>query len=561
MSTATGETDELQETPDLHGAYPRLDASQTAELERVGTRRTVQPGEVLYRQGDMNCDLFVVLEGLVAVLDEQRPDPPLAVHGPGRIVGELGMLTGTAVLLTAVVQRPGAVLAVPHTGLKEVVNEDPTLGDLILRALFVRRSLQMGLGAGLRVLGSRYSPDTRRLREFLARNRVAYRWIDLETDGEAESLLRQLGIRPEETPVVIWRGQTVLRNPSTAQLARVLGLRRVKRAVRVRDLVVVGAGPAGLAAAVYGASEGLETFVVDGTATGGQSATASRIENYLGFPAGISGAELADRAVIQARKFGADITLPMTAMSLDRDDGLHLVTVDGEESVRCRVVLIATGVRYRKLDVPGIEAVESASVYYAATEMEAVMCRDDPIVVVGGGNSAGQAAVFLSDHASKVHLVTRNADLEQEMSRYLADRIARLRNVDVHPVSEVAEVTGEKELEAVVVQNSVTDQQEVLPARALFVFIGNQPHVQWLGDCVALDEGGFVRTGLDASAARDGQEDEFPPLMLETTRPGVFAAGDVRSGSVKRVAAAVGEGALAVRLIHQYLARTGGSRA
>jgi thioredoxin reductase (NADPH) len=557
---AASETGELQETPDEYGAYPRLNGSQIAELEQVGTRRATQPGEVLYRQGDLNCDLFVVLEGLVAVVDEQLPDPPVAVHGPGRIVGELGMLTGTAVLLTAVVQRPGVVLAIPLIGLKEIVNDDPALGDLILRALLIRRSLQIGLGAGLRVLGSRYSPDARRLREFLARNRLAYRWIDLETDAEAESMLRQLGIRPEETPVVIWRGQTVLRNPSPAQLARVLGLRGMKSAVRVRDLVVVGAGPAGLAAAVYGASEGLETFVVECTATGGQSVTASRIENYLGFPAGISGAELADRAVIQARKFGADLTLPTTAISLDREDGFHLVTVDGEESFRGRVVLIATGVRYRKLDVPGIEAVESASVYYAATEMEAVMCRNDPVVVVGGGNSAGQAAVFLSDHASRVHLVARTAELEQEMSRYLADRIDRLRNVDVHLGSEVAEVIGRKELEAVVVRTSVTHEGEIVPARALFVFIGTQPHVQWLGDCVALDEDGFVRTGPDAAAVRQGPEDESPPLMLETTRPGVFAAGDVRRGSVKRVAAAVGEGALAVRLIHQYLARTGLSR-
>jgi thioredoxin reductase (NADPH) len=537
----------MKETPDLYGAYPRLDEYHLAELQSVGERRTTTAGEVLQRAGDSPGELIVVLDGTVAVVqdvaEEQRV---IAVHGPHRFLGEIGMLTGQPLFLTAVAPEPGEVLAVPLDQLRDLTPRDPRLADLILRAFLVRRSLQLTLGAGFAIIGSRFSADTRRLRDFAARNRLPHHWIDLETDAEAERLLRELGIERHETPVVIWRGE-VLRNPDNARVAAAVGLRRTTPVRSVCDLIVVGAGPAGLAAAVYGASEGLATVVVDAVATGGQAGTSSRIENYLGFPAGISGAELADRAEIQARRFGAELTVPATAVALGERDGHHLVVLEDDARISGRAVLIASGVRYRKLDLPGLDAVTSTSVYYAATELEANLCRQDPVVIVGGGNSAGQAAVFLAQHAAKVVLVVRSNELGQDMSRYLADRIERTERIDVQPHSEVREVYGERALEEVVVEDSKTGERHVEPAKALFVFIGGLPHVRWLGDHILLDDRGFVLTGGQLPGERQ---------FLETSRTGVFAVGDVRSGSVKRVAAAVGDGALAVRMVHQHLGHT-----
>lgn len=563
------------ETADLYGAYPRLNETQLAALESHGTRRAVQPGDVLVRAGDPSCDFMVVLSGKVAVIESadmegteiQGADAGarvIAVHGPGRFLGEIGMLTGQALLLTEVVREAGEILDVPIDGLRDVVSADPTLGDLILRACLIRRSLHLMLGAGLRIVGSRHSPDARRLREFAARNRLPHRWLDLEEDHDADRLVEELGIRPGELPVVIWRGTQVLRNPSNEELARLIGLRQPSaQSHPVCDLVVVGAGPAGLAAAVCGASEGLTTTVLDAVATGGQAGTSSRIENYLGFPAGISGAELTDRAVIQAKKFGAVLTVPARAAELDLDGGHHVLGLASGERLRARSVLIATGAQYRRLDVPGIDRLEPVAVYYAATEIEANQCRRDPVVVVGGGNSAGQATVFLTQYASRVVLVVRNDRLDTDMSRYLADRITGLPGVDVRLHSEVAELKGQQTLEAVVVRDLRSKQQELVPARSLFVFIGSEPGTQWLPEDVARDEHGFVLTGEAAEAAHPRGADDAgasrPFLLLETTRRGVFACGDVRSGSVKRVAAAVGDGSLSVRLIHEHLATIGRS--
>jgi thioredoxin reductase (NADPH) len=542
---------QLRETPDVDGAYPRLTELQINELARYGHRRPTYAGEVLYQSGDVDCELIVVLSGLVAVIDPNKPDEPIGVHGPGRFVGELGLLTGQVALLTAVVREPGEVLTLALDELKEVALKDAALADLMLRALLVRRSVQIGLGAGLRVLGSRFSPDSRRLRDFLARNRLPHRWSDLEEDREAEAMLRHLGVAPDETPVVIWRGEHVLRNPSNAELAELLGLRHGPIEQAVCDLLVVGAGPAGLAATVYGASEGLNTVLLDSVATGGQAGTSSRIENYLGFPAGISGMELADRAVIQARRFGAQITVPAGVVSLASEDVRHIVTLDTGEQLTARAVLVATGVHYRRLDVPGVEQL-AASIYYAATPVEAAMCRNDPVVIVGGGNSAGQAAVFLADHAAQVHLIVRNAELNQDMSRYLADRIARTPQIEVHLRTQVRELVGDRVMESVIVEHLDTGETSTLAARSLFVFIGSEPNVQWLGDSLALDDNGFILSG-QAAVARRSDERSDSRLLLETTRRGVFVAGDVRSGSVKRVAGAVGDGSLAVRLVHERL--------
>jgi len=546
------EVGQSRETPDVDGAYPRLSELQIHELARYGRPRLTHAAEVLYQAGDVDCELIVVLSGLVAVIDPNKPDEPIGVHGPGRFIGELGLLTGQAALLTAVVREPGEVLTLPLDGLKEVALKDAVLADLMLRALLIRRTVHIGLGAGLRILGSRFSPDSRRLRDFLARNRLPHRWIDLEEDRDAEAMLCQLGVAPEETPVVIWRGEQVLRNPSNAELAELLGLRHGSIEQTVCDLLIVGAGPAGLAAAVYGASEGLNTVLLDSVATGGQAGTSSRIENYLGFPAGISGMELADRAVIQASRFGAQITVPAGVVSLASEDGRHLVALDTGEQLAARAVLVAAGVHYRRLDVPGTKQL-AASIYYAATPVEAAMCRNDPVVIVGGGNSAGQAAVFLSDHAEQVHLIVRNTVLDQDMSRYLADRIARTPRIEVHLRTQVRELVGDRLMESVIVEHLDTSETSRLAARSLFVFIGSEPNVQWLGDSLGLDDKGFILTGQAAAAHVSDEQGDARLLLLETTRRGVFAAGDVRSGSVKRVAAAVGEGSLVVRLVHERL--------
>jgi thioredoxin reductase (NADPH) len=547
---ATTPTQSPPETPDRDGAFPRLGEWQIEALSRDGVRRPTEAGEVLFRQGDRDYDFFVVLAGKVAVRDGDGPEARLvAVHGAGRFLGELSLLTGQAAFFTAEVIEPGEVLAVPVERLRERALLDPALGDLILRAYLLRREFLIGLGAGLKIIGSRFSPDARRLREFTARNRLPHRWIDVEEDPEAEALLHRLGVAPDETPIVIWAGQ-VMRNPSSAELARIIGLKLPRAPVTAVDLVVVGAGPAGIAAAVYGASEGLATVVLDAVAVGGQAATTSRIENYLGFPSGISGPELAERGTIQAEKFGAEINVPCPTTGLEQRDGQYVVRYDDAKRVSTRALVIATGARYRKLDVPRLEDFEGAGVYYAATQMEAMMCRGDPVVVVGGGNSAGQATLFMSRQAPMVRLVIRHDDLARDMSRYLVDRIARTPNVEVLACTEVRELVGDSALEALVVADLRTGEQRRIEARALFVFIGADPHTGWLGGQVELDETGFILTGLSAVPR---VEHGLEPSMLETSLPGVFAAGDVRSGSVKRVASAVGEGAMAVQLVHAHL--------
>jgi thioredoxin reductase (NADPH) len=558
----------LPETPDPVGAFPRLTESQLQTLAAHGQRQATQQDQVLYRAGDVDCAFYVVVDGKVAMIEGYGGEEQVVgVHGPGRFLGSIGLLVGGAVFLTAVVTEPGAVLAVPTSALRELVARDAALGDLVLRAYLLRQSMLIGLGGGLRILGSRFSPDTRRLLEFVARNRLPHRWIDLEEDAEAEILLRELQVRADETPVVLWRDRQVLRNPSNAELARLLGLPAQVIPDRVYDLVVVGAGPAGLAAAVYGASEGLDTLVLDSAATGGQAGRSPRIENYLGFPSGLSGAELADRAVIQARKFGARLSVPADAVGLRESDGYHVIALAEGGSVTARAVLIATGVRYRELDVPRLAEFEGVGVYHAATEMEARMCAHDPVVVVGGGNSAGQASLFLAQRAAKVRLVVRGTDLGQSMSRYLVDRVRQTPGVEVLLHTEVREPVGPAgRLEAVLAEDVLTHEWHRLDAKAMFVFIGTQPYTGWLDGQVALDRQGFVRTGADAADAGgagrvrpDGAGRRTGPTVLETSWPGVFAVGDVRSGSIKRVASAVGEGSMAVRLVHEYLAGPAGN--
>jgi thioredoxin reductase (NADPH) len=536
------------ETPDVSGAYPRLPDEQLMTLSRYGDRRSVPEGTVLFCEGDQDCSFFVVLEGKVAVVQETAAEPRLiAVHGPGRFLGDLSLLTGQKVLVTAVAATKTEVVEVRVERLKDLVAVDQALGDLILRAFILRRTLHANIGAGLRIIGSKHDRDARRIRDFVSRNRIPHQWVDLEEDPEAEEQLRSLGITVAETPVVVWKGQRILSNPSNTELADLIGLRAAPSRA-AHDLVVVGAGPGGLAAAVYAASEGLSTVVLDAFATGGQAATSSQIENYLGFPAGITGGELADRAVVQARKFGAVFDIPGEATSLTQADGYHVVGLAEGDDLVAHAVLVATGVRYRRLDVPGTDRLEGSSVYYAATEAEARLCRQDPVTVVGGGNSAGQAACFLARQSPVVNLVIRHDDLGRDMSRYLADRVEQSPRIKVWRNSEVCELIGDDELEEVLVHDLDTDERHRVATTALFVLIGAAPHTGWLLGEIALDARGFVLTG----PAADGRESLF-----ETRRPGVFAVGDVRSGSVKRVASAVGEGAVVVRQIHEYLSATG----
>ncbi len=543
----------LVETPDRNGGYPCLDDAQIEALSAEGHRQQTQAGEVLIREGEEHYDFFVVLAGKVADIEGFGGDERvIGVHGPRRFLGELSLITGQAAFCTAQVREPGEVLRVPVDRLKAVVAQDSTLGDLILKAYLSRRSLLIGRGIGLRIIGSRFSPDTRRLREFAARNRIPYQWVDLERDQDAETLLRGLHVRPEQTPVVICPSGQVLRNPSNAELAQAVGLPAPGPGVTVCDLAVVGAGPAGLAAAVYGASEGLVTVALDEFATGGQAGRSSRIENYPGFPAGISGGELAERAVVQAKKFGATFSVPARASRLQERDGNYVIELDNGGEVTARTVLIATGARYRKLDVPRFEEFEAGSVYYAATLSEALFCHDDPVAVVGGGNSAGQAALFLSRYTRVVHLLARCRDLGETMSRYLVDRIETTPGIQTHLRTEVRELLGGDTLERLVVQDDRTGQRQEIPARALFVFIGAQPCTDWLAGQVATDEDGFILTGPDS----DAPGPQGRPL-LQTSLPGVFAAGDVRSGSIKRVTSAVGEGATAVQLVWKHLQSTG----
>ena len=547
----------VEEPADRGGAFPRLDDEQLARFRMVGDIVRVEPGDILIQEGDDSYDFFVVESGAVAIVrgygTENRV---IAVHGPRRFLGELNLLTGGRPYLSAVVRDGGEVIRVPVSRFKRFLRNEEKLANLIFAAYMARREILIEVGGGAVLIGSRYSSDSVRLREFLARNRQPYQWIDLEQDAEAEELLRSLAIDPSETPVVIVAGRT-LRNPTNAELAAELGLGARGAPPPMCDLVIVGGGPAGLAAAVYGASEGLDTQAVEAIAFGGQASTSSRIENYLGFPAGISGSELAERAGLQARKFGARLVVPAEAVSIAQENSHYAIGLDTGEVVHGRAVIVATGARYRKLDVPDLPRFEGNGVYYAATIAEARACENDPVLIVGGGNSAGQAAMFLSQHASSCRLMIRGDDLAKSMSRYLIDELEQRPQVELITCREVVELHGGEGLESVVTEDRRTGERTELPVKALFVFIGADPHTEWMGGIAACDGKGFLVTGRDLEAGELGAYPEGDrPLFLETSRPGIFAVGDVHSGSIKRCASAVGEGSMAVSLIHQRLAAT-----
>ena len=542
-------------------ASPTLTKDQIEFLGRYGETRKTEVGQVVIRAGDRASDFIVVLDGEVEVIDDFAGQArTIGVLLAGNFAGELNMLTGQALYLSFVVRKRGEVLAIPRAQLKQVVTEDPALSDIILKTFLARRSIGMRAGVGLRIIGSRHSSDATRLREYATRNRLVHGWIEVGEDPKAEALLQAFGATPSQTPVAIWQGKHVLKNPTNAELARAIGLKVDATPERTYELVVVGAGPAGLGASVYGASEGLSTLALESMALGGQAGTSSRIENYLGFPAGLSGFELASRALVQADKFGARTAVPQEAVGLNRTDGHHRIQLLEGGQVLARSVIVATGAHYRRFKVPHLERFEGVSIHYAATEAEALRCEGKQVAVVGGGNSAGQAALFLAGRTPRVFLLLRGNNLDKTMSSYLAQRVLDAENVELLANTEVRTLMGEDRLEGIVVEHNRSGVRRTLKAHALFVFIGAQANTGWLEGAVELDQRGFVLTGRDLDpSARNGdlwRRCSREPYLLETSLPGVFAAGDVRSGSIKRVASAVGEGAMAVRLAHQYLTET-----
>ena len=557
---------------DHEHAFPRLTAAEVDALRPRGTVRAVDAGTVLFAEGDRDFSFFVVLSGAVEIVDASRGAlRTVAVHEPGEFTGDVDMVSGRAALITARVSRPGEVLALDAAALRRVVTELPELAELILTAFLTRRTLLIDGGfAGVKIIGSRFSPAAHALREFATRNAIPFTWLDLETDPDAEALLRTMGVPASATPVVIGRDARWVSNPSVVAFARYMGLEPRLDAGDVYDLIVVGAGPAGLAASVYAASEGLRTLTIDAAAAGGQAGTSSRIENYVGFPTGISGADLAGSALLQAQRFGAQFSVPRRVAALRSDHGDRVVVLEDGTELRARAVLVASGIEYTRLAVPRLGEFEGAGVYYAATDMEARLCTGDAAVVIGGGNSAGQATVYLARHARQVHLVIRGADLGKSMSRYLVDRVERLENVTVHRGREIAALEGTRGLSGVRLRatqvrdasgdDAVGTDESRIATRALFVFVGAVPHTEWLRGCLALDAKGFVLTGEalgPAALAGDAwQAANRAPHFLETSLPGVFAAGDARSGSAKRVAAAVGEGSMAVSFVHAHLGAT-----
>jgi thioredoxin reductase (NADPH) len=531
---------------------PRLSDAQLEEMAEFGSERAVAEGDLLFRVGEATFDLFVVLEGEVEVM---RSDGEVVVtFGPGNFIGELGLLTGQVRFLNARVALPGRVLVIAQDEFRRLMSVRPTLADIIFAALVARRqTLRSGPGAeAIRIIGSRYSPEAMSLRTFAEHQRLAHTWIDLEDAEDVDALLQSMGIGPQDTPVVI-TPTGVLKRCSPEVLAEQLGLTFQPKPGYIFDLVVVGSGPAGLAAAVYGASEGLGTVCLDSVAIGGQAGASSRIENYAGFPNGISGGDLTTRAGVQALRLGARLNSPCEVVGLRSEPSFHVITLKDGSEIPTRAVIVASGARYRRLPVEDLERFEGAGVYYAATDLEARVCGGSPVLVIGGGNSAGQAAIYLAQSNCAVTIAIRREDLTQTMSNYLIERIEADPKIALLTGVEVQGLAGDERLEQVTLVNVATGERQSMSSSGLFCFIGASPATEWLaGSGVTLDADGFVLT--DRQLSDDSVSGASSPLPFETSTPGVFAAGDVRLGSMKRVAAAVGEGSSAVRSVHERLA-------
>jgi thioredoxin reductase (NADPH) len=538
--------------------FPRLTPEQISRVAVQGHIRAIQPDEVLVEQGDSIVPFFVVVSGEIEIVRPSGAAETLVtIHGPGEFTGEVNMLSGRRTLVRMRVTKPGKVIELDRQHMMALIQTDAELGEILMRAFILRRVELVAAGVGdIVLIGSTNSASTLRIKEFLMRNGHPYSYIDLERDSDVQKLLDSFRVSASEIPVLICRGQAVLRNPSNQQIANCLGFNESVDQTKVRDLVVIGGGPSGLAAAVYGASEGLDVLLIETSSPGGEAGSSSRIENYLGFPTGISGQELAGRAYIQAQKFGAEILIAKaTRLMCDRKP--YVIEVESGVRISARTLMIATGAQYRRLPLQNLSRFEGAGVYYGATFVEAQLCgREEDVIVVGGGNSAGQAAVFLAQMIKRVHMLVRSSGLAESMSRYLIRRIEESPNIVLRTHTEIVALEGGDHLESVRWQNNQTGQTEEHKIRHVFVMTGANPNTNWLDGCIALDSKGFINTGPDLSEENLNAA-HWPlarqPHLLETSLPGVFAVGDARGGSIKRVASAVGEGSTAISLIHKVL--------
>ncbi|MBM0107202.1 FAD-dependent oxidoreductase [Steroidobacter sp. S1-65] len=537
--------------------FPRLSKAQIARLEPHGVHMVTTEGQVLIEPGDHERKMIVVLAGSLQITVPGVVEQGIRPLGPGDFAGEMSTLRGVPGFVRVTVREAGEVLVITDSDLRVVVQTDAELSEIFMRAFILRR---MGLisapNSEMTLIGSRYCGHTLLLREFLARNAHPHFYLDAEVDEEAEGLLQRAGLTVDDVPAVIGRNGRALRKASLRQVAEFLEINPEIDETAVHDLLVVGAGPAGLAGAVYAASEGLDVRVIDSFAPGGQAGTSSRIENYLGFPTGISGQALAGRALVQSQKFGARFNVACDAVALHCDSWPYRVEMADGRFARARTVLIATGAQYRKPELPNLQKYTGVGVYYAATHLEGKMCQQEEIIVVGGGNSAGQAAVFLAGGCRHVHIMVRADGLAETMSHYLIRRIEESPNITLHTRTQISALEGECDLERVTWTNARTGESETRPIRHVFLMTGAAPNTEWLKECVNLDAKGFVRTGADLtreelSAARWPMSRS--PYLMETSLPGVFAVGDVRSGSVKRVASGVGEGSVCVQFVHRVL--------
>ena len=539
-------------------AFPVLTADQINRLRALSKVRKVEVGDILFEPGDSSIKFFVLLSGSMEIVQpDLHGERPIVKHEAGEFTGEITMISGLRSLVRGRVTVAGEFLEMSSEDLRTLVARDAELSEIFMRAFILRRVTLINRGQGNVILmGSRHSAQTLRLREFLTRNGHPHTYVDLDSDTSAQELLDRFQVTMEEIPVVICNNRTVLRSPSIQELARCLGLNAHITAAEVKDLVIVGAGPSGLAAAVYGASEGLDVLVIEAESPGGQAGSSSKIENYLGFPMGISGNELAGRAAAQAQKFGAKMLVANTVTKLNCERRPYELSVDCGQVIRARTVVIASGAQYNKPKIDNLKKFEGQGIYYGATYIEAQLCGKEEAIVVGGGNSAGQAAVYLSQTASKVHMLVRSKQLSDTMSRYLIQRIEENPAIEMHYCTEIVGLDGDTQLERVTWQDKNTGERSTHEIRHVFIMAGASPRTDWLKGCVALDSKGFILTGRDLDPVLHEFHWPLPrvPLMLETSLPGVFAVGDVRAENVKRVASAVGEGSISISLVHRVLA-------
>ena len=540
-------------------AFPLLTPTQIDRVRPYGKLRTVSRGDILFDVGDEHTPMFIVLSGSMEVVQPTcTGERELVKHEPGGFSGEISMISGRRSLAQGRVVEAGEFLEVSQESLRSLIAKDAELSEIFMRAYILRRLMLITAGFGdVVVLGSMHCGGTLRLREFLSRNGHPYTYVDLETDSHAQEILDRFNVSLKEVPVLICRGTKILRNPKPHEVADCLGLNNPVDESQVRDVIVVGGGPSGLAAAVYAASEGLNVLVIETNAPGGQAGSSSKIENYLGFPTGISGFELATRAINQAQKFGAEMLVAHDVVRLHCERRPYQIELDNGQKLTTRTVVIASGAQYNKPDIPNRAKFEGVGVYYGATNMEAPLCEGEEVVVVGGGNSAGQAAIYLSEKATHLYMLVRSGQLAETMSRYLIDRIENNPKITVQYNSEIVGLDGDWHLENVQWRNKATGEVRTCPIRHVFLMTGAVPSTKWLEGCLALDKKGFIVTGpdlLNANGNGSKWPGNRPPYLLETSLPGVFAAGDVRSGNVKRVASAVGEGSISVHLVHRVLA-------